>query len=379
MTGGIKGTITMRPYGLTGLAISGVALLLAGTAARAQDIGVPEAKALVAQLVQTGGAWTGPTTGPKAQEHKLIVFVSTDQRNGGARGVGEGAAEAAKVLGWDFRTLDGQGSVSERAAALNQAIALKPNGIILGALDAAEQAPVLDDATQHGITVVGWHAGPVPGPMEHPKIFANVTTDPVAVATGAAMYAVADSDGKAGAIIFTDSVYKIAIKKSDVMAQVIRRCSGCKLLSVEDTPLADASTRMPQLTTSLLSRFGAKWTYALSINDLTFDFSAPALQSAGISGDGYPRNISAGDGSGSAFQRIRDADYQVATVAEPLRLHGWQTIDELNRAFASAPASGFVAPVHLIVHSNIDADGGKQNGYDPDNGYRDAYRKIWGK
>lgn len=369
----------MRTYGVTALALSGLAMLLATTAARAEDSFVAQAKSLVAQLTAPGGAWTGPTTGPKAQEHKLIVFVSADQRNGGARGVGEGAAEAAKIMGWEFRTLDGQGSVSERASALNQAIALKPDGIIVGAIDAAEQAPVLDQATQRGIVLVGWHAGAAPGPIASPKIFTNVTTDPVEVAKAAAMYAVADSGGKAGAVIFTDSVYKIAIKKSDTMAEVIKQCSGCKLLSVEDTPLADASTRMPPLTTSLLSRFGSHWTYALSINDLTFDFSAPALESAGISGDGFPRNISAGDGSGSAFQRIRNNDYQVATVAEPLRLHGWQTIDELNRAFASAPSSGFVAPVHLFVHSNIDADGGKQNLYDPNDGYRDAYRKIWGK
>jgi ribose transport system substrate-binding protein len=369
----------MRIHGSMRLALSGFAIVLAATAARAEDSFVTQAKSLVAQLTAPGGAWTGPTTGPKAQGRKLIVFVSTDQRNGGARGVGEGAAEAAKVMGWEFRTLDGQGSTSERAAALNQAIALKPDGIIVGAIDAAEQAPVLEQAAQRSIALVGWHAGPAPGPIASPKIFTNVTTDPVEVAKAAAMYAVADSGGKAGAVIFTDSVYKIAIKKSDTMAEVMKQCSGCKLLSVEDTPLADASTRMPPLTTSLLSRFGSRWTYALSINDLTFDFSAPALESAGISGDGFPRNISAGDGSGSAFQRIRNNEYQVATVAEPLRLHGWQIIDELNRAFAGAPPSGFVAPVHLFVHSNIDADGGKQNLYDPNNGYRDAYRKIWGK
>ena len=69
----------------------------------------------------------------------------------------------------------------------------------------------------------------------------------------------------------------------------------------------------------------------------------------------------------------------MATVAEPLYVHGWQAMDELNRAFAGQPPSGFSYPVHLFVNSNIDADGGKGNIFDPDNGYRDAYRKIWGK
>ena len=117
----------------------------------------------------------------------------------------------------------------------------------------------------------------------------------------------------------------------------------------------------------------------MSINDLTFDFMAPSLQSAGIAGDGPPHAISAGDGSGPAFQRIRAGDYQEATVAEPLHLHGWQEVDELNRAFAGAPPSGYVAPPHLFIKANIDKDGGPHDIYDPQNNYEAAYRKIWGK
>jgi len=41
-----------------------------------------------------------------------------------------------------------------------------------------------------------------------------------------------------------------------------------------------------------------------------------------------------GDGSKSAYQRIRGAQYRAVTVAEPLNLPGWQLMNELNRAFA---------------------------------------------
>ncbi len=80
-----------------------------------------------------------------------------------------------------------------------------------------------------------------------------------------------------------------------------------------------------------------------------------------------------------AFQRIRDKRYQIGTVAEPLHLHGWMCIDELNRAFAGEKPSGFVPPPHLFIASNLDRDGGPNNIYDPENGYKDIYRKIWGK
>ena len=79
-----------------------------------------------------------------------------------------------------------------------------------------------------------------------------------------------------------------------------------------------------------------------------------------------------------AYQRIRDGQYQIATVPEPAVMHGWQVVDELNRAFNKEPPSGFVTKVHLVTKDNVDADGGDKNRFEPSNGYRDEYKKIWG-
>lgn len=364
---------------LTLAAVGAAAFALSAAPARADDSLVQYAKDFVTQVTRPDIPWTGPTTGPKAVAGMSVVYVSTDQRNGGPRGAGEAAAEAARTIGWNFRIIDGHGTVSGQNSALSQAIALKPNGIILGGVDAVQSAPLVEQAEKAGIKVVGWHAGPKAGAMTQPDVFWNVSTDPLEVSKAAALYAVATSGGHAGVVIFTDSEYALAIAKSNAMADWIKKCSGCTILATEDTPLGQTQSRMPSLTTSLLERFGNKWTYSLGINDLYYDFMGPSLQAAGIQGDGHPWNISGGDGSASAFQRIRTEQYQAATVAEPLHLQGWQLIDELNRAFAGAPPSGFVDPVHLFIHANIGADGGQQNVFDPDNGYQAIYRKIWGK
>lgn len=373
----------MSRLGVTGRALLASAAVISLTAggAWAQDAFMDDAKAYIETVTAPVTEWTGPTTGPKAQPDKLVIYVSDDQRNGGAKGVGEGAEEAAKAIGWEFRLLDGQGAPSTRASALTQAIALQPAGIILGTIDAREQAPIIEQAVAAGIKVVGWHSGGAPGPIEGvPGVITNITTDPLEVAKASGLYAVVDSGGKAGVIVFTDSIYAIAIAKSDATAEAVKQCGGCKVLEIVDTPIGDLQNRMGQLTTSLLTKYGADWTYSVAVNDLYYDFAAPSLQNAGIDpAMGYPRNISAGDGSVPAFQRIRDGQYQVATVAEPLYLHGWQTIDELNRAFAGEAPSGYVAPPHLFLQSNLDKDGGPENIFDPGNGYRDQYKKIWGK
>lgn len=369
------------PILTAGLLATASALSLQAAGALAQDDAyLAEAKKYIETVTAPVTEWTGPTTGPKAQADKLVVYVSTDQRNGGAQGAGDGAAEAAATLGWDFRILDGQGSVPARTSAITQAIALKPDAIILGGVDALEQQPLVEQADAEGIKLVGWHAGPAAGKVEGiPQVFYNVSTDPLEVAKAAGLYAVADSGGKANVVLFTDSIYAIATAKTNASKEAVEGCSGCKVLSVEDTPIGDLANRMGQLTTSLLSKYGEEWTYSIAVNDLYYDFSAPSLTSAGIDpAEGYPRQISAGDGSTPAFQRIRDKQYQIATVAEPLNLQGWQLIDELNRAFAGEEPSGYVPPVHLFTADNVDKDGGDKDRYDPGNGYRDAYKAIWG-
>ena len=347
----------------------------------AQDAYLAEVQAYVAKVSKPHPTWDGPTAGPRAQGRKSIIYVSADQNNGGASGVGRAAEEAARVIGWDFRLIDGQGTASGRAAALDQAANLNPDGIILGTVDAQEQGAVIKRIAARGIKIVGWHALGKPGPAPDRGIFTNIATDPREVAKAAALYAVADSKAKAQVVIFTDPAYEIGIAKSDAMIEVIRGCAGCAVLSVERIHHGDfrkTSAIMTQRTALLLQRYRGKWTHSIGDNDLYFDFMLPALLAAAIPGNGEPKNISAGDGSEAAFERIRQAHYQVGTVAEPLRLHGWQAIDELNRAFAGEKPSGYSTPVHLVTAANIKFDGGPRDEFDPDNGYRDAYSRIWG-
>ena len=357
----------------------GLALLLAGTGTATAQDALSRAQAVVAAATAPASTWDGPTTGPKAAAGKTVIYVSADQRNGGIQEVGDGVKEAGKAIGWTVRVLDGQGSVSGIHSAFSQAVALKPDGIVVGGYDVVQNAGDIEQASARGIRIVAWHGGPKPGPMAQYHVLSNIGSDSAKVAKVAADYAIAQSGGKAGVVIFTDSAYAIALAKAKMMRDEIQTVPGCTVLSFEDTPLADTSTRMSQLTTSLLQRYGKKWTYSLAINDLYYDFIGPPLISAGRDPSGPPVNISAGDGSNSAFERIRSGQFQAATVPEPLRLQGWQVIDEMNRGFSGQPASGYVAPVHLVTAKNVDLDGGKKDIYDPDNNYRDAYKKIWGR
>lgn len=348
------------------------------TTAQAQST-LEKANAFVKKAIGHQTEWNGPTSGPKAESGKFIVFVSADQTNSGIRTVADGVAQAAKVIGWKYRVLNGRGSVSGRAGALSQAIALNPDGIILGGFNAQEDASDVRSAVERGIKIVGWHAASTPGSIKNPKIFTNITTPAKQTGVAAAYLAIAKSDGKANAVIFTDSAFSIALAKSNVMAETLKQCKGCKVLKVRDAALSSAMSNMPQIASSYLQKYGSKWTYTLGINDLYFDGMAPALSAAGMPEKGPPYNISAGDGSQSAFQRIRQNRYQYATIPEPLYEQAWQAVDELNRAFAGKSPSNFIAPIHIVTPKDISYIKASDGIYDPDNNYRQHYRVIWGK
>ncbi len=335
---------------------------------------VADARAAVEEAQNVDTPWSGPTTGPEAVPDQTIVYIAQTMTNPGIAGVAAGVQEAGWAIGWNVEILDGQGTAEGIDAAFDEAFDLDPSGIVVGSFDPESTAEHVERANDAGIPVIGWHAVATPGPSEDPELFTNVTTRVEEVAKISADWIIADSNGNAGVVLFTDAGMPFAKNKSDLIKEELATCAGVTVLSYEDIPIPEASSRTADRVTALLSRFGSRWTHSAAINDLYFDHATPALRAADLEGDGAPFNIGAGDGDPSAFERINGREFQAATVPEPLSEHGWQIIDEFNRAFSGEPASGYVAPVHITTSEN---SGGAA--FWDSEGYREAYRQIWGR
>ncbi|MGK5543770.1 substrate-binding domain-containing protein [Streptomyces sp. URMC 127] len=331
------------------------------------------AEAAVRRAERTDAAWNGPVTGPRAVPGKSVALVAQSMTNPGVAGVAGGVQEAARAIGWRVRVIDGQGTPAGIQAAFGQAIALHPAGIVVAGFDPHLTSQQVARAGAAHIPLIGWHAVGSPGPSRDPALFTNVTTEVGDVARISADWVIAHAHGSAGVVVFTDASIPFARHKSGLITKELGTCAGVRVLAEENIPLPDTSSRTPQEVSSLLSRFPRAWTHSVAINDVYFADAAPALRAARRKGAGAPFNIGAGDGDPSAFQRINSRQFQAATVPEALSEQGWQIVDEFNRAFAGAPASGYVAPVHIATAANT----GGAASWDPP-GYRAAYRRIWG-
>lgn len=333
-----------------------------------------KANAKVARASSHQVRWDGPTEGPKLQSKKRVVFVAADMANTVIADLYKGIREAAALGSWEVLLIDCRGGCHQGAPVVNQAIAMKPDGIVLAGIDAASQAAGLTKARERSIPVVGWHT--LPGPAVIDGLLVDIGNNPKDAAQIAALFGVTEAGSRMGLVILTDSSTPYLAAKSAAAAEIIRQCESCRLLSIEELPLAQAGTKMPGLTADLLKRFGAKWTHVLAVSDIYFDVMDKPSVAAQVAGN-HLRGISAGDGSASAYQRIRANQLQIGTIPEPVGQQGWQIVDELNRAFSAVRPSGVMTAVHLVLEQNIAFDGGTKNSFDPDNDYRNQYKKIW--
>ncbi|MFP6849974.1 MAG: substrate-binding domain-containing protein [Pseudomonas sp.] len=313
--------------------------------------------------------WLGPREGPPARSGMQVSFLAADFRNGGVVGVYRSFERAAKMLGWQVHAVDGRGDPVEIQRLAAQILKGNPDGVVLGGFDPQVLGGLVDNFKARKIALVGWHAGDNPGPSD--KLFSNITSDPLQVADLAVEYAM--RDGPIGVVIFTDSQFAIATSKTERMAKRLQQCTQCRLLSIEDVPISAAGKNMDERVRSLQRRFGSEWTHTLAINDVYFDHINVPLNALGRKD---VRNISAGDGSAKALGRILSGlSQQVATVAEPLGVQGWQLVDELNRAFAGAPASQFVSAPLLITPAVLQES--EDLSIELDFNHEDAYLRLW--
>lgn len=325
-----------------------------------------------AQTVPAARPWDGPTTGPTAQSGKKIVFISQDLRNGGITVVYRGFYTATLELGWDVTIVDGTGDPAVIRAKLEEAIRAQPDAIVLGGFQSDDKlADLVALAKRKKIVLAGWHAAEEPGPTG--DLFVNIATGSSSVVDMTVNYMIRTAPGNIGVIIFNDNRFAVANAKTKKMRELIAQCGRCKLLSVENIPISDADKEVPKIVPHLDKTWGRQWTHTLAINDRYFDvinYPLDQIKRPDI------RNIAAGDGSNIALGRIRDGhSQQSATVAEPPGIQGWQLADELNRAFAGKPPSGYVSKPILATTELLQRLGTT----DVDAGipYREAYRAIW--
>lgn len=327
---------------------------------------VAEAKAFVEKAEEevTGGV---PTSSPPAAKDKTVVLIPCAAAAAGCAEPMEGAAEAAKVLGWTTRTIDGKGDPSDEAAAIEQAIALKPDAIIIHAIDPGTVKGAVNDAKAAGIPVIASSV-----PPSNLVAFSQSPTKEAWVKTGedSANYLIANSEGKAKYIQLTNEEFGVVTERTEGFESAISKCGECEKVATSSFTFADMASKLPQLTQQLIQTNPEATAIAVP-----FDAAVPFVLE-GMKAAGANLTVTGGDGTAEALQCIREECGLEATGAVPVKWIGWTDIDAANRIFNGenpAPASVGL-PTKLITSENVQPEEGTWNG---DVDFPSLYEKLW--
>jgi ribose transport system substrate-binding protein len=327
---------------------------------------VAAAEAAVAEGKKGIGAGI-PSSSPPPAKDKTVVLIPCIASAEGCSEPMKGAAEAAKVLGWTTRTIDGKGTPPDQAAAIEQAIALDPDAIIMHGVDPNQVKGAVNNATAAGIPIISSSS-----PETDLVAFSSSPSREQWLRTGEliANYIIAETDGKAKYIQLTNKEVPVVIERDEGFERAIKKCEECERVALSTFTVADVATKVPQLTQQLLQTHPEADVIYAPADSLV------SLVMQGQQAVGKELMFVSGDGAGEALQCIRDDCGLTATVAVPVNMIGWIDIDAANRVFngedPNVAASGL--SMKLMDSSNVQSEPGTWSGGID---LEAAYSKLW--
>ncbi|WP_216871016.1 sugar ABC transporter substrate-binding protein [Modestobacter excelsi] len=306
-----------------------------------------------------------------AAKGKNFWYIGLAMSNGSIAAYAEGATAAAEALGATMTVFDGKGTPGTMAQGIQNAIAARADGIILGSTGTEAVAEAVRNAESAGIPVLDGLNG-VPAEPLAEGVAMQVSPDFTEVARMQVNWVLNEygCDGTHVLSLASPNGPPSQAFAAAVDDEMSRLCPSCKNTLVE-VPVGDVPTKLtPAVQTALQRDPGVK--AVLSPSDPFVPFVQQAIAAtgsdAGILGHNGTQIQAAIEGQ---VPLVADAVYAPPVVV------GWFLVDGMLRGLQDGTYSGAIPEV-LKDESNW--------GTDPDlfalvptyAEYPDAFKKLWG-
>lgn len=316
--------------------------------------------------------WNGPTQPVPPPKHLSVAIIECDATLGGCRVPAEGAAEAARKLGWSAQVLDGQGQSQRFNQLMSNAVAQGVNAIIADGIDPNLASQGLAAARAKGIPTISLSEGAAPSPKGFNIDISGNTSQ---LGTDLGSYVVAKSGGKANVLQLADNEYVTAMNQTNAFRKVMEKCGGCTLQPTMNFISSDVSTSLQgRLISYLQTHPGINWI------DSPYDPAVtgaicPALQRAGLANK---IKVVSMLGLQANLQLIQKQQCQVVDATWPQLWNGWAGVDQLIRILDKKPTftpADENLPLVLLDREHMPPNGDYEGG---NVDFRAHYLKLWG-
>jgi ribose transport system substrate-binding protein len=327
-----------------------------------------------------GSSVSPATSGPKPQPGKKVWIISPDQSVDVAQEMTQGAADAARSIGWVPTVFDGKSQPNVMLAGVQQAIASKADGIILYAIDCSFVKTALEAAKAAHIPVVGAEAQDCTPSLETVITYAPTLGTFQNFESGggvsAAQYLIA-KHGTAGTFV--------ELKETDFEADLLyskgyestlkAECPRCTNVVVTFTATDLGPALQEKTQQALLQHPNASGVVAPYDGVITSGVSSALM----ASGRGKTLTVVGTGGSVANLDLMRQGRGQTADLVVSTRWEGFATVDWLNRILhgITPNASNAETGIGYIL---VDADHGlPASGAVPSPvDFQAVYEKSWG-
>ena len=309
----------------------------------------------------------GPTSSPPIAKSKTIAVILCAAAAEGCQRIGNGVKDAAAALGWTVKMIDGQGQASIYNSAMLQAVTQKVDGIILIAIDSKDcWGREWQKRKPQTFPSSAWSAAT---PRDPQMFFAEPNARAVLAGQQLGNWLVVDSGGKAVIAMFHAPEFTDSRRRYDGSKSIFDKCTTCKIVSDTNYVASQAAQQIPLQTKSILQAHP-------DINYVWIDiggFGQAQVQAINELGLKAKVKVVSFDCNPPDLANLRAGNVQAACEGLGLEPGGWGGIDELNRAFNSAPSASDFVPIRVVTKKSIPAQDIWRGDFD----YAAAYKKLW--
>ncbi len=340
--------------------------------ASASGGGAASAAAALVTQASAVPAFQGPSEAidVSSLKGKTVWILVNSMQNPFNASIGQAAADALTKAGIKSKLVDGMGQPSEWSRQVSEAVAQHADAIIDSGEATELLAGPLKDVAAAKIPFVeainDVNAKPEAG------VGARVVVDFGHSGEIQAAYAIAQSGGTGGFLIFGDSEFPTEARRVEAQqAYFAANCPACKV-TVKNEQLANLPTSVPADTQSILrANPDIKW--ILPAYDYLGGFVVQGLQQAGTT----DVSVVGADAVSQQLDQIRKGTPYVADVGETPVWCGWAAADEIMRLMLGKSVTNEEIPVRLFTKDNLPATSN-----DPADLFQTDFKtpllKLWG-
>jgi ribose transport system substrate-binding protein len=319
--------------------------------------GTAAARAKVAELLKP--TTTFPPPGPalknvKSLAGKTVWYIPITEKVEFFQAVTSGLKTALGKAGVKFRSCSGEANPSATAACVNQAVDARAGTIILDAIPIAVAAQAFDAAKASSIPVLVTDQDPpppgVPGAVKglgDSKL--AYTINAIDLQRAAADWVIADSDGRANALVaeLTDSPSTQAWIEQGALGELKKYCPGCRT-ATSKVNIASLQQVPSKISSDLLRQQDTNYVIA------EFDALIQPMQ-AGVQQAGFASKVKAVSSSGllAPLQQVKAGGFVKADLGIDYAYQGWATADEVFRMMLGQKPVQEKIPNRLFTKENV--------------------------